>query len=391
MRCKGEASLHYNQQDACISCQLVLLSGSKRHCYFTALGRFPPMKLAKTQLCAKRNSSRKSMVTHRMTLRRIGLTMGASLIAFGSLVACTRNRPTPEPTAVSDAAAITVLTNTTSSGGEPVVTVVATIAPTAAVASAGTPTPGALTPKTIDYYVQEGDTLAFVAQKFEIELETLRQLNYLLDDKIFVGQILQVPYREGITAEGVPTATPAPFSYVVEEGDSLGTIAQQFGVSAVSIMEANNLQNPNNVFIGQTLIIPNYVPPNTSTGNNSATANNTAGGEQAGGDAVSHVVQPGETLYGIAQKYGVDANAIAEANNVANRNQLRVGQKLTIPGITARQAAEALGRVHVVQSGESLTAIAQQYGISAEEIISFNNISNPDAIYVGQELIIPGQ
>jgi spore germination protein len=45
----------------------------------------------------------------------------------------------------------------------------------------------------------------------------------------------------------------------------------------------------------------------------------------------------------------------------------------------------------VIQSGESLTAIAQQYGVSAEEIISFNNISNPDAIYVGQELIIPGQ
>lgn len=336
------------------------------------------------------------MVTHRMTLRRISLTMGVSLVAFSMLMACTRNRPTPEPTAGSDAAAITVLTNTTSSaGGEPIVTVVATTAPTAAVASAGTATPGALTPKTIDYYVQEGDTLALVAQKFDIEIETVRQLNYLLDDKIFVGQILQVPYREGITAEGLPTATPAPFSYVVEEGDSLGTIAVQFGVSAVSIMEANNLQNPNNVFIGQSLLIPNYVPPSSSTDNNDTTtggaANNSASNQQAGGEGVSHVVQPGETLSGIAQKYGVDANAIAEANNVANRNQLRVGQKLTIPGITVRQAAEALGRVHVIQSGESLTAIAQQYGISAEEIISFNNISNPDAIYVGQELIIPGQ
>lgn len=334
------------------------------------------------------------MVTHRMTLRRIGLTIGVSLIAFGSLIACTRSRTT-EPTAVSDATTVTVLTNTMSSSGEPVVTVVATSAPTAAVASAGTPTPGALTPKTIDYYVQEGDTLAIVAQKFETEIETVRQLNYLLDDNIFIGQILQIPYREGITAEGLPTATPAPFSYVVEEGDSLGNIAQQFGVSAVSIMEANNLQNPNSVFIGQTLIIPNYVPPSSSTGNNSATTGEAGSGNanagQADSEAVSHVVQPGETLYGIAQKYGVDANAIAEANNVANRNQLRVGQKLAIPGLTVRQAAEALGRVHVVQSGESLTAIAQQYGVSAEEIISFNNISNPDAIYVGQELIIPGQ
>lgn len=336
------------------------------------------------------------MVTHRITLRRIGLTMGVAMLAFTLLVACTRNRPTPEPTAVSDAAAITVLTNTTNAGGgEPVVTVVATTAPTVAVASAGTPTPETLKPKTIDYYVQEGDTLAIVAQKFETEIETVRQLNYLLDDNIFVGQILQIPYSDGITAEGVPTATPAPFTYVVEEGDSLGSIAQQFGVSAVSIMEANNIQNPNNVFIGQNLLIPNYVAPGSNTNNNSeaagAASTDSAGGEQAGGEGVSHIVQPGETLIGIAQKYGVDANALAEANNVANRNQLRVGQKLIIPGITARDAAEALGRVHIIQSGESLTAIAQQYGVSAEEIISFNNISNPDAIYVGQELIIPGQ
>jgi LysM repeat protein len=308
------------------------------------------------------------------------------MLAFGFLVACTRNRPTPEPTAISDAAAITVLTNTTTSGGEPVVTVVATIAPTAAVAGAGTPTPAALTPKTIDYYVQEGDTLAAVAQKFQIDVETVRQLNYLLDDNIFVGQILQVPYHEGITAEGAPTPTPEPFAYVVEEGDSLGSIAQQFGVSAVSIMEANNLQNPNNVFIGQRLTIPNYVPPNNNTTNSGG-----ASSDSAGGEGVSHVVQPAETLIGIAQKYGVDVNALAAANNVANRNQLRVGQKLTVPGITARDAAEALGRVHVIQSGESLTAIAQQYGVSTEEIISFNNISNPNAIYVGQELIIPGQ
>jgi lysozyme len=336
------------------------------------------------------------MVTHRINLRRIGLTMGVSMLAFTLLVACTRNRPTPEPTAVSDAGGITVLTNTTSSGsGEPVVTVVATAAPTVAVTSAGTPAPEILKPKTIDYYVQEGDTLAIIAQKFETEVETVRQLNYLLDDNIFVGQILQIPYSDGITAEGVPTATPEPFTYAVEEGDSLGSIAQQFGVSAVSIMEANNLQNPNSVFIGQRLLIPNYVAPSSNTDNNRSAAGdgsnaNAASGE-AGGEGVSHIVQPGETLIGIAQKYGVDANVLAEANNVANRNQLRVGQKLTVPGITVRQAAEALGRVHVIQSGESLTAIAQQYGVSAEEIISFNNISNPDAIYVGQELIIPGQ
>ena len=327
---------------------------------------------------------------------RLSLSIGICLTALGLLTACTRNRPTPESTTTGAAPAITVITSTTNTGnGEPAVTVVATPVMTTGVATTGTPVAGQLQQTTIDYHVQEGDTLLLVAQKFGVDAETVRQLNYLLDDNIFVGQILQMPYQEGITAEGAPTPTPEPYRYVVEEGDSLGTIAQQFGVSAVSIMENNNMQDPNNVFVGQVLLIPNYVPPATTASTSGETAasgtTDSAGSAQATGQAVSHVVQPGETLYGIAQKYGVDANAIAEANNVTNRNQLRVGQKLDIPGITARDAAAALGRVHIVQSGESLTAIAQLYGVTAEEVISFNNISNPDAIYVGQELVIPGQ
>lgn len=333
------------------------------------------------------------MVTHRIALMRIILTTGVCLAAFGLLAGCTRNRPTPEPTATVGEAQISVITSTQNL--DPVVTVGAASVAATAVVTTGAPSTAQLTPSTIDYYVQDGDTLLSVAQKFGVDVETVRQLNYLLDDNIFIGQILQMPYREGITAEGVPTATPAPYRYTVEEGDSLGTIAQQFGVSAVSIMETNNLQNPNSVFVGQVLEIPNYTAPaptpaseaNTATTDSTGATNSEAGSTTG----VTHIVQPGETFSGIAQKYGIDVNALAEANNIANRNQLRAGQQLLIPGISAREAAAALGRVHIVQSGESLTAIAQQYGVSAEEVISFNNISNPDAIYVGQELVIPGQ
>jgi LysM repeat protein len=329
-----------------------------------------------------------------MVIRRITLTIGICLTAFGLLIGCTRNRATPTPVPGDTGSAITVITST-QAGGEPLVTIASAI--TAPAAIEGTPTPTELTQTTIDYYVKDGDTIASVAEKFEVTVERVRQLNFLQDDNIYVGQILQMPYSEGITAEGAPTPTPEPYRYTVEAGDSLGTIAQQFGVSGVSIMEANELQDPNSVYVGQSLVIPNYAPPNSATTNEEQTTPDSAGesestnSEQAGGEAVSHIVQPGETLYGIAQKYGVDANIVAEANNIANPNQLRVGQKISIPGITTREAAAALGRVHVIQSGESLSAIAQQYGVTAEEIITFNNISNPDAIYVGQELIIPGQ
>ena len=319
-------------------------------------------------------------------LRTILLTT----VCLWLLVGCTRSRTT-EPTATAEVDLVTVITSTVSSGAEPIVTI--TTPEAAAPAVTETPTPElAITPSTIDYVVKDGDTISSVAVLFGVDVETVRRLNYLLDDNIYVGQILQMPFKEGLTAEGAPTATPEPFRYVVAAGDSLGGIAIQYGVSTVAIMEANNMSDPNSLYVGQELIIPGrtIAPANTgSVATDTTTSSPSVESEPA--ESVTHVVQPGDTLYGIAQSYGVEAAAIINANNIANSNQLRVGQKLVIPGISEREAAQARGRVHIVQSGESLTAIAVLYGVTAQEIIELNGLANPDTIYVGQQLIIPGQ
>jgi len=291
---------------------------------------------------------------------------------------------------VVDPAVTAAISATVSSGAEPIFT---TITPVADAASAEeTVTPAiTITPSTIDYYVQEGDTIAFIAEKFDISIETVRRLNYLPDDNIFVGQILQMPFQEGVTAEGVPTATPEPFRYTVTAGDSLSAISQQFGASSVAIMEANEMSDPNSLFVGQRLVIPGYATaaPSTTASQGAGTASTA---ETAPTESnVTHIVQPGDTLSAIAQAYGVESAVLINANNIANGNQLRVGQKLVIPGISALDAARARGQVHIIQSGESLTAIALLYGVTAQEIIDFNSISNPDAIYVGQQLIIPSE
>ena len=87
----------------------------------------------------------------------------------------------------------------------------------------------------------------------------------------------------------------------------------------------------------------------------------------------------------------MDEATLAEVNGLNNRNLLRVGQKLIIPGVTPKEAAKVLGKIHVVQSGESLAGVAVQYGVTVDELVTLNNLANPDAIYVGQELIVPGQ
>lgn len=109
-------------------------------------------------------------------------------------------------------------------------------------------------------------------------------------------------------------------------------------------------------------------------------------------DPVIHVVQVGETLSSIAAQYGVPDAAIAEANNIANPNLIYVGERLSIPTCanTAPVTTAPTGQtIHIVQSGETLWSIGQQYGVSADAIAQANNITNIGVIYVGQRLVIP--
>jgi len=107
-------------------------------------------------------------------------------------------------------------------------------------------------------------------------------------------------------------------------------------------------------------------------------------GESGHRSGIIHIVQRGETMYSIARRYGVSMWTIARANGITNPNHIYVGQRLVIP--TRRPA----GAVHIVQPGEILTRIAQRYGVDVWTLAQANNITNLNRIYVGQRLVIPG-
>jgi LysM repeat protein len=108
-----------------------------------------------------------------------------------------------------------------------------------------------------------------------------------------------------------------------------------------------------------------------------------------------HVVQRGETLYSIAVRYGTSVSAFVRANGLRNPNFIYVGQRLIIPGgggggsSRGGGSAPSGGTVHVVQRGQTLAGIALRYGTTAAAIAAANGISNPNFIYVGQRLVIP--
>jgi len=119
---------------------------------------------------------------------------------------------------------------------------------------------------------------------------------------------------------------------------------------------------------------------------------------------VAHVVQSGETLFGLARRYGVTVGDLEAANGLRPGNVLRIGTRLRVPGadpVTTPStpapvagptpvAGDAGGHAaHVVKPGETLGKVAKSYGVTAEALARVNGIADPDRIRVGQRLRLP--
>ncbi len=102
---------------------------------------------------------------------------------------------------------------------------------------------------------------------------------------------------------------------------------------------------------------------------------------------IVHTVQIGQTLTSIARLYGVDLWTLARVNGIVNPNRIYVGQRLTVPGTGGSVVP---GTVYIVRSGDTLTGIAARAGVSVWAIAQANSIYNLQRIYVGQRLVIPG-
>jgi peptidoglycan endopeptidase LytE len=119
----------------------------------------------------------------------------------------------------------------------------------------GTP----VSPGTSTYVVQEGDTLATIAERFNIDFQTLLSLNPDIDpDLIVVGQEIVVPGEQ--VGAGTATAVPEGFSGLIEyrvvSGDTLLDIANRFNSSVAAIVAENGLENANDIQAGDVLQIP---------------------------------------------------------------------------------------------------------------------------------------
>ncbi|MYH71178.1 MAG: LysM peptidoglycan-binding domain-containing protein, partial [Acidimicrobiia bacterium] len=125
-----------------------------------------------------------------------------------------------------------------------------------------------------------------------------------------------VPTVQALTPTPIPTptptSTPEAFVYVVKQGDTLGSIASEFGTSLNAIIAVNDLANPNILSIGQQIEIPQDVP----------VVRNSDGTVRPG--ERTHIVVQGDTLLGIAIQYGKTLDEITAANNIVAADLLQI-------------------------------------------------------------------
>ena len=205
------------------------------------------------------------------------------------------------------------------------------------------------------YTVKAGDSLYSIALKYGISVDELKNANNLTSNIIMVGQVLRIPSAVDETEENI---------YVVKSGDSLYSIAKKYNTTVDNLKNLNNLTS-NVLMIGQKLLVP------TVNNNSSST----------------YVVQNGDSLYKIAQKYNTTVNDIKSLNNLSS-DALMIGQTLKIPTNTSNSTTSGNNITYTVKSGDSLYKIAQRYNTTVNAIKSLNGLSS-DNISIGQQLLIP--
>lgn len=220
----------------------------------------------------------------------------------------------------------------------------------------------------VTYVVQKGDSLWSIANANNTTVDELANLNDLATNTIYVGQVLQIPNtgNSGVEMPDMDTV------YIVQKGDTLYSIALKYNTTPTAIMNKNNLTS-NILSVGQTLTIPSDVE---STGDDDDVINTN-----------TYIVQRGDSLYSISTAYGVSVDDLKRANNLTT-DVLTIGQLLIIPTNTDSSNGSTTSNLYVVQKGDSLWSIANRFGVSINAIRMMNNL-NSDILSIGQTLIIP--
>lgn len=183
--------------------------------------------------------------------------------------------------------------------------------------------------------------------------------------KTILADLVRDPEQEAtelITESGTPLALNPVTSYLENQGALQNTnISTPFGTDDVD--SYLNTTQGDTALAAPNINDPDALPTARST-------------------ATKYVVQPGDTISTIAQKFGISSNTILWSNNLTWNSTIKPGQTL--------QILPTSGLAHTVKSGDTIASIAKKYQVEPNSIISFNKLANEQDLRIGEILIVPG-
>lgn len=195
-------------------------------------------------------------------------------------------------------------------------------------------------------------------------------LDYFYDG-IFIDEHTNIPGDKKTESNG------RLIYYTVQPGDTLNGIAQRYGVSLQQLISMNGISNPNLIYPGEILKIYEAHRSNSKSNYNFSS---------------TYVIKEGDTLSSIAMKFYTTVNKLVKLNDISNSNIIYPGEILKIPMRENRHSKSVSPKqfikTYVVQMGDTLESIAQKFDTTVEKLVSINNIENPNLIYPGEVLKI---
>ena len=179
----------------------------------------------------------------------------------------------------------------------------------------------------------------------------------------------------------------------VRRGDTLGGIADKYGVSVAALKTANKIRS-NTIHPGQDLLIaaaPKGMDLRASA-QLAAIQDDEEAKPRRRSASDKHVVRRGDTLWSIAKTHGVSMDKLANSNNLVRSGTLTVGQVLSIPGTTRLASTDsstvARSTTYVVRAGDSLSRIATKFRVRLADLLGWNNLTPRSVIKPGQRLVM---
>ncbi|KAB7666221.1 LysM peptidoglycan-binding domain-containing protein [Plesiomonas shigelloides] len=266
------------------------------------------------------------------------------------------------------------------------------------------------------HVVKRGETLTRIAEQYDTDVATLKRLNRMKSGELLVGQKLKLPSAASSSSAEVTESRPRPpvvdqpepvvesraaasatTVHTVTRGETLLRIAEKYDTTLAELRSLNNLKR-DQVNVGQKLKVPSGKASSAPVSSKSAADSSKA---PSRGKLEVYQVQRGDTLGKIAARYAVSMETIKFANQMHN-NQVQVGQKLKIPldGAAPKESDQDSGKAssktkesarpshHKVKAGETLSGIADRYGVGLSQLRKYNHLKS-DQVNVGQSLKIP--